>query len=239
MLTIISDIHGNLTALEAVLADIEKAGAAELVCLGDVASFGPQPRETLRRVQALDCPVVMGNADAAMLEPPPPDTSGPALFTDVERWCAEQLTDADRSFVRTFQTTVGLELGGLAILCSHGSPQSYNDVIVATTPDEELAKVFAGQDATVMFGGHTHTQLLRRFQNITFVNPGSVGLPFELLPDGRARNLAWAEYALIEVVQGQPSVTFRRVPYDVTPVLEAAARSGMPHAAWWSADWSD
>lgn len=239
MLTIVSDIHGNLTALEAVLSDIAKAGADKFICLGDVASFGPQPRETLRRVQALDCPVVMGNADAAMLEPPPPDTSGPALFTGIERWCAEQLTDADRSFVRTFQTTVGLELGGLAILCFHGSPSLYNDVIGATTPDEELARFFAGQDATVMCGGHTHTQLLRRFEKVTFVNPGSVGLPFELLPDGRARNPAWAEYALIEVVQGQPSITFRRVPYAVKPLLEAVQTSGMPHAEAWGADWSD
>ena len=237
MLAVIADIHGNLAALEAVLADIRKIGADQLVCLGDVASFGPQPRETLRRVQSLECPVAMGNADAAMLESLPPDPTRPTLFTDIEHWCAEQLSDADRAFIRTFQKTVRLELDGLPILCFHGSPNSYNDEIIATTPDETLAEFFR-ERAPLMFGGHTHTQLLRRYQDLTFVNPGSAGLPFEVLPDGSVRNPARAEYALLEVVQGQPSVTFRRVPYDVKPLLEAAKTSGMPHAETWSADWS-
>ncbi len=90
-----------------------------------------------------------------------------------------------------------------------------------------------------MFGGHTHTQLLRRYQNVTFINPGSVGLPFEILPDGSARNPARAEYALVEVVKGQPSITFRRIPYDLQPLLEAAKKSGMPHAETWNDGWSD
>ncbi len=244
MLAVISDIHGNLSGLEAVLADIEEAGADTLVCLGDVASFGPQPRETLHRVRSLACPVVMGNADDEILysdklkglEGTRIDSN---ILFDIVSWCAEQLTDTDRNFIRTFQPTVRLELDGLPLLCFHGSPRSYDDVIVATTPDERLGELFAVRNATVMLGGHTHAQLLRRFQNVMFVNPGSVGLPYELLPSGEARNPAWAEYALLEVVRGQPSVTFRRVPYDVKPVLEATARSGMPHAEWWSADWSD
>ena len=240
MLAVFGDVHGNLEALEAVLADLEKTGVGELVCLGDVASFGPQPCETLRRVQALGCPVVMGNADWEMLDTPTLEAlknSGTTFF-DIASWCAEQLTDADRDFIRTFQPTVRLELGNLPILCFHGSPHSYNDEIVATTPDETLVELF--QERTpLMFGGHTHTQLLRRFENVTFINPGSVGLPFELFPDGRARNPAWAEYALVDVVQGQPSVTFCRIPYDITPVLAAAKTGGMPHAEAWSADWSE
>lgn len=236
-LAVFGDVHGNLTALEATLEDAEEQGANRFVCLGDVASFGPQPRETLRRVQALGCPVVVGNADAAMLELPLPDASRPALFTDVERWCAERLTDADRDFIRTFQKTVRLELDSLPILCFHGSPRSYDDVITATTPDETLAEFF-GERAPLMFGGHTHVQLLRRFQDTVFVNPGSVGLPFERLPDGRVQNPARAEYVLVETLQGQPNITFRCVSYDVQVLLEAVQTSGMPHADVWSADWS-
>ncbi len=142
VLAVISDIHGNLGALEAVLADIKRVGADRLVCLGDVASFGPQPREALERVQALGCPVVMGNADAAMLESPPPDPARPALFTDIENWCAKQLTGENRAFIRTFQKTVRLELNGSPILCFYGSLNSCNDEIVATTPDETLAESF-------------------------------------------------------------------------------------------------
>ena len=238
VLAVFSDIHGNLGALEAVLADIEKMGADKLICLGDVASFGPQPRETLHRVQTLVCPIAMGNADWEMLDATAREALRASAMTfDIVSWCAEQLSDADRDFIRTFQKTVKLELDGLPILCFHGSPNSYNDEIVATTPDETLAEFF--QDcAPLMFGGHTHTQLLRRYQNLIFVNPGSVGLPFEMLSDGSARNPAWAEYALVEVIKGQPSITFRRIPYDITPLLKAAKTSGMPHAETWSADWS-
>lgn len=241
MLAVISDIHGNLGALEAVLADIGKIGADEFVCLGDVASFGPQPQETLRRVQALGCPVVMGNTDNGLLQPhtlEPKPTELQKIFADVERWCAAQLTEEDRAFIRTFQPIVSLELNGLSLLCFHGSPGSYNNVIVATTPDERLGELFAGRNATVMLGGHTHAQLLRRFQNVTFVNPGSVGSPYELSPSGEARSPAWAEYVLLEVIKEQPSITFRRVPYDVRPVLEVAEKNGMPHAAWWNRGWS-
>ncbi len=241
-LAVFGDVHGNLAALEAVLADAEEAGADVFVCLGDVASFGPQPRETLRRVQALGCPVVMGNADDEILYPDKlrelegTRVDSKILF-DVVSWCAEQLTEEDRTFIRTFQKTVGLALDGLSVLCFHGSPRSYDDVITATTPDETLAELF-GERAPLMFGGHTHVQLLRRYEDVVFVNPGSVGLPFERLPDGRVQNPARAEYALLEPSHGQPSITFRRVPYDVQTLLEAVQTSGMPHADEWSADWS-
>ncbi len=123
------------------------------------------------------------------------------------------------------------------MLCFHGSPGSYSDEIVVATPDKTLAELFQ-ERAPLMFGGHTHTQLLRRFEDTTFVNPGSVGLPFGILPDGRARNPAWAEYVLVNIASGQPSITFRRVPYDTKPLLEAAKKSRMPHAETWNADWS-
>lgn len=233
------DVHGNLAALEAILEDAEAAGADRFVCLGDVASFGPQPRETLARIKALGCPVVMGNADWELLDVPTREMlkTSSATFFDIVSWCAEQLTDEDRDFIRTFQKTVRLELDGLPILCVHGSPTSYNDEIVATTPNETLAELFQ-ERAPLMFGGHTHVQVLRRYEDLVFVNPGSVGLPFERLPDGRVRNPARAEYALLEVSRGQPNITFRRVPYDVRTLLEAVRTSGMPHADVWSAAWS-
>lgn len=178
----------------------------------------------------------MGNADAEMLNPTlTSDLSEP--FKDIIGWCAQRPDDTDRTFIRTFRETVRLELDGFPILCFHGSPKSYNDVITATTPDEALGMFFETR-APLMCGGHTHTQLLRRFQNVTFVNPGSVGLPHEVLKDGSVRNPARAEYALVEINRGQPSVTFRRVSYDLEPLLEAVRTSGMPHAETWSADWS-
>ena len=123
MIAIIADIHGNMAGLGAVLKDIEEVGAEQIVCLGDVASFGPQPREALASVKALGCPVVMGNADASLLKPREREevTGDDAqLIFDIERWCAEQMREDDLAFVRTFEPTLRLEVDGLSRLCFHG-----------------------------------------------------------------------------------------------------------------------
>ena len=135
---LISDIHGNLPALDAVAADLEREGVDEIVCLGDVA-VGPQPAETLARVKELGCRVVMGNWDAAFLGsmPEPKDKIGERLV-EIGEWWASYLSDADRDFMASFETELELELGSTPVLCFHGSPKSYDDWIFATTPDEEL-----------------------------------------------------------------------------------------------------
>ncbi len=241
MIAIISDIHGNLPGLEAVLKNIEEVGAEQIVCLGDVASFGPQPREALSGVKALECPVVMGNVDAAMLEPRQREEvtgENAQFFFDIEQWCAGQMREDDLAFVRTFEPTLNLEIEGVSLLCFHGSPKSFDDVIVATTPNETLDDLFSGNYAQVMAGGHTHTQLLRRYKEGFLINPGSVGLPFAFFDGAKgAVNPHYAEYALLSIVSEQPSLTFRRVPYDVAPLIRAARESGMPHAETWLEGW--
>jgi predicted phosphodiesterase len=187
--------------------------------------------------------IVLGNTDDSLLEPRTLEsvenpTEDSPRFIDVESWCAGQLDDEDREFVRSFQATLSLELDGATLLCFHGSPRSYHHLITATTPDETLADFFSGQSATLMAGGHSHAQLLRRFRETTFVNPGSVGLPFEHSPDGkRVRNPPWAEYALLTHEDARLNVEFKRAPYDTRPVLEAALASGMPHVDWWVQGW--
>ena len=247
-LAVISDIHGNLSALTAVLQDFETTAPDKTVLLGDVANFGPQPHETLTRLKELGFPTVMGNTDASLLQPPTLEdiknpTDDTPFFLALEGWCAEQLTEDDRDYVRTFQPTINLEIDGVPVLLFHGSPRSYDEVIVTTTPEETLNEFFADKNAQVMAGGHTHTQLLRRYRGGFLLNPGSVGLPYlfsyQYRPPSNHKtvNPHWAEYALVETVHGQPSITFRRVPYDVTPLVEAARSSTMPYAERWLSGW--
>jgi putative phosphoesterase len=232
-LAIISDIHGNLPALEATLNDIAKHNIQTIVCLGDVASFGPQPKETLLRIQALNCPMVMGNADIELLEPVQNEISKEnRWFADVKQWCAEQLDELDKKFIRTFKPNITLTVDGLSILAYHGSPKSYNDLISATTPDETLDILFEKTSADVYMGGHTHEQFIRRYKATRVVNPGSVGLPF-VVRAGEGINTCVAEYAILEVFENQPNVTLRRVRYDSKALQHAAQRSGMPHANHW------
>jgi predicted phosphodiesterase len=239
-IAIIADIHANLTALDAALADIEALRPDQVVCLGDVAALGPQPRQVVERLRALGCPVVMGNADAWLLDPPVEASAdeNTRRFEDIDRWCAAQLAPTDLAFLRAFAPTVELPLGDRAtLLCFHGSPQSYDDIIVATTPDDELARMLGGCRATVLAGGHTHAQMLRRYQEMTVLNPGSVGLSFEYNSAGSARNPPWAEYAVVDWARGRLSVELRRVPFDAGALAQAAFDSGMPHAEWWARDW--
>ena len=240
-IAIIADLHANLVALEAALADIAALGADRIVCLGDVAATGPQPREVVERLRALGCATVMGNADAWLLDPPDDDPLEPDArrFAEIDRWCAAQLASDDLAFLRSFEPTVELELGDNgALLCFHGSPRSYDEIILATTPDEELEAMLEGRHAAVLAGGHTHAQMLRRFGEMLLINPGSVGLPYEHNPaTGQSRNPPWAEYAVVEATAGRLRVELRRTPVDAQAIVRAALASGMPHAEWWAQDW--
>lgn len=238
-IAIISDIHGNDIALESVLTKLVQDAPDQIICLGDVVVTGPQPREALARLQALGCPVVMGNTDDWLLSPKPFTirTDDDQKLYEVELWAAEQLTDADKAFIRTFQPIVKMELGnGRSLLCCHGSPRSYMEGIFADTPSDKLAEILENVDGTAVFSGHTHVPLLRRYENTLLVNPGSVGLPY-LKIGGKIINPPWAEYALVTSQDDRLDISFRRVTVDVTAVIQAAYESTMPHAEWWAKEW--
>lgn len=233
---LISDIHGNLLALEKVLADLDRDRPDQILCLGDVVALGPQPLETLERLRGLDYPTVMGNTDVVLLSPIPdeePVDEHMSRIVDMYRWCAGKLSDTDLDYLGGFEPVLEVTLDhGNTLLCFHGSPYSFNDVIVAATAGEDLDQMLSGYEATIMAGGHTHIQLARRHRNSTVLNPGSVGLdsPFQ------------AEYAVIDSSEGGLSIELRRLPLDHGEVTEIALQSGMPHSDWWSdanrwADW--
>jgi predicted phosphodiesterase len=233
---LIADVHGNCAALDVVLEDIRAAGMQSIMCLGDVAAMGPNPAEALQRVRELGCPVVMGNADAFALR----HTSHSELdhrIKDINAWCIDQLTAADLDFIRTFEPTVSVGLGGgRTLLCYHGSPRSFHDVIVPTTSNDDLDRLLDDGAADLFAGGHTHLQMYRRHRTAIVVNPGSVGMAFDRNgPVDDARMAPWAEYAIVDLAR--LSICFKRVPYSKKVVADAIEGSGMPHAAWLAAKW--
>jgi predicted phosphodiesterase len=238
----ISDIHGNLLALEAVLRELEGEEFDRLICLGDVA-VGPQPREVLQRVRELGCPVIMGNWDAAFLEGMPhvEDRDEVARkLVEIGAWWAGALTEEDRAFISGFLPRLEVELpDGGTMLCFHGSPLSYNDWIFAQTPDDEVLGMFGEHQAAVMVGGHTHLQMVRRLDGSLMVNPGSVGLPFRQWWPKEVRIAPWAEYGLLGFENGRVAIDLRRTTFDVAALLQDAKDSGMPHAGWWAKSWAD
>ena len=113
--------------------------------------------EVLRRLRELGCSLVMGNADAELLDgaPPGPETDEESRrIADISRWCAAQLDDADQAFLASFQPTVEISLGEeRSLLCCHGSPRSYDDVIAAAIPDDEIDPMIT-QEPFVRSGPH-------------------------------------------------------------------------------------
>ena len=152
-------------ALQAVLADIDRENVDQIICLGDVALTGPQPHETIDYVKSLDCQVVMGNCDEWLLDQQPyeADDERRGVARDINYWCLKQLLPAEFDYMRSFKPTINVPLATPdSLLCFHGSPKSNMDIILSTTPGENLKRMFSEFRAEVLTGGHTHVQMYRR-----------------------------------------------------------------------------
>ena len=239
-IAIISDIHGNAIALEALLDDVQHAAVDSIVCLGDAIQGGAQPTQVLARLRALGCPLVMGNADHMLLTGSVQPDAEPLNERQlaVRAWQLTQLTAADLSFIEGFQPTVTLALeNNRSLLCFHGSPQSFDDIILPHTPDADVQRMMGAFHADVLTGGHTHLQQIRRLGDALFFNPGSVGFAYspQQAKDEHFRADPWLEYAILTAAQGLVNLEFRRVPFDVDAWVHAIHNSGKPDADWQAA----
>jgi predicted phosphodiesterase len=232
-IAVISDIHGNCLALETALGDIEKNRVDNTVCLGDTVQGGPQPAETIQRLRGLGCPVVMGNADAWLLDEKA-DTAEPITKEqkDVRKWTLSKLSPTDKAFIRGYGPTVEIRLGvAQRLLCFHGSPLSFDDILLPETPKERWDQLLGPFSPAVMTGGHTHTQQIRRVREGLFFNPGSIGVTYNRdLPEEDYHADSWAEYAILTWEDGRTDVEFKRAYYDAENLIRVIDASGRPHA---------
>src|SRR6185369_390635 len=223
---VISDMHGNDFAFEKVEADIQKQNVDQIVCLGDAIQGGSQPAAVVERLRRLSCPVVMGNADAWLItgeetgdEGIPPERL--RKMGEIRLWSLSQLTEQDRAFISSFRPTITIPLeDGLSLLCFHGSPTSFDDVILPEAPEEEFQKILGKYSDHILIGGHTHAQQIRRNGQYFFFNPGSVGFAYSHnQPDGQFHADPWAEYAILTAENGRTNLEFRRVPFDAQKLI--------------------
>jgi predicted phosphodiesterase len=209
-LALVSDIHGNDLALATVVAELERLGVEQVFCLGDVAQGGSQPAEVLDRLARLGWPVILGNADAFLLEV---DPSSPEPVTEEQleqrARTLEQLSAAQLEQIRAFLPTLDVEVDGVTLRAFHGSPRSYDDVVLPETPDAVAERLLGGSGVDLLAGGHTHLQWTRYVDGALYVNPGSVGLAYDRF-DSDPVPIEVAEYALVT----GGSVEFRRVPWQ-------------------------
>ena len=222
-IALVSDVHGNLHALERVLEDARAASVDGVACLGDVCTLGPYPVEVLSLLRERASWFIQGNHDEYMSKPELLAAHSTApVVTSAVAWCRSELDPSSHAFLQTFTTGETIELGaGVRLALYHGSPGDNTQDVLAETPPAELDELLRGHGADVLAGGHTHVQMLRQHRGKLVVNPGSVGLPFrECVTAGAPTVLPHAEYAIIEARQGNVSVGLRRVELELVAQSE-------------------
>jgi putative phosphoesterase len=204
------DVHGNLPALEAVLADLAGIEPDLVVVGGDVA-LGPMPRETLERLLGAgrEMRFVRGNADREAAEGSG-EHGGP--------WAAERLTAEQRDFLAQLPVTEAVDVDGLgSVVFCHATPRSDEELITRVTPEARMREILGDVAADLVVCGHVHVQYDRFVAGKRVVNAGSVGLPYEGEPG--------AYWALLG-----PHVELRRTAYDVPEAMERIRATGFPGA---------
>jgi len=205
------DVHANLPALEAVLAEVD----AGTILVGGDAVLGPMPKETLSLLRDRGATFIRGNCDREVATP----GEGEELWTRRARWAHEQLDDEELAFLRDLRHPLPMEVDGLGeVLFCHGSPRSDEEILTAITPPKRLDPILDGVTQNLVVCGHTHAQFDRLVGDRRLVNAGSVGMAYE----GEPGIAAWALLG--------PTVELRRTGYDVEAAAALVRETGFPGA---------
>jgi putative phosphoesterase len=208
---VVSDVHGNLPALEAVLAEIEREDVDLIVSGGDV-SAGPMPVECVDTLRALGDRVhwVRGNADRP--------EAAPAQYAELTKWVTEALGDERRRFLGEAPAAVQVSVDGLGpVVVCHGSPRSDEEILTTVSPEARVAAALSEVEEHVVVHGHTHIQYDRPIAGHRVVCAGSIGAPYEGRPGA-----FWAMLG--------PDVELRRTEYDIDAAVKAIRATGYPGA---------
>ena len=202
----LNDVHGNLPALRAVLAELDDEGIDAIVSGGDLV-LGPFPAECLTLLQEQGARFLHGNCERSVL----------GRIDAQNAWCADRLDDEARDFVAAWPPTVRLD----GALYCHATPENDEDILTAATPPEIVATALAAAAENLVVAGHTHHQYEQTVGDKRLVNAGSIGLPYE----GQAA----AFWTIVE----DGAVELRRTNYDVPAAVEQIVATGFPTAADW------
>ncbi len=212
------DIHGNLFALDAALAEISQLQVDLIVVGGDLV-WGPYPQATLRRLLDLGdrALFIRGNADRDVAQPPRTDTEGDRRLADeVTRFCSSELAPRQIEWLMHLPLTETVDIEGLgSVLFCHASPRSDEEILTPRSTDEHIREAARGMKGIIVCG-HTHVQFDHDIGDIRLINAGSIGMPYEDLPG--------AYWTLFD-----SAITPRRTSYSVEEAATSIRESGCPH----------
>jgi putative phosphoesterase len=223
---VITDIRGNLPALEAALARVDELGVDATYCGGDLVGYGPHPNEVCALIAERAIPTIYGNYDHAIAR----DLTdcGCAYVTPEDRalgqrsvdWTLAHTDQASKAFMRDLPFDLRFAVGDASVHLVHGSPRKVNEYLFEDKPARLYERLAAAEDADVLVFGHTHKPWVREHGGVLFVNCGSVGKP----KDGDPRGA----FAVLEADGAGVRVSIERVDYDAAPVAREVAAAGLP-----------
>ena len=223
---VITDIHGNLPALEAVLSAIESMDVDAIYCGGDLVGYGPHPNEVCTLIEDRAIPTIHGNYDYAIgrdLEDcgcAYRDRHDRELGQRSIEWTLAHTDARSKQFMAGLPFDLRFELAGKRIRLVHGSPRKVNEYLFEDKPARTFERIAAGADCDVLVFGHTHQPWVHEYGGVLFVNCGSVGKP----KDGDPR----AAFAVVEAAGGEVVASIERVDYDTESVAREVAAAGLP-----------
>lgn len=221
-IAIISDIHGNQFALEAVLQDLAQQPAVDqLVIAGDLCLNGPCPRQVLEIVQGLHCPVLQGNVDVEVVTTAPDKG---AKKRNTVAWTREQIGPAGIDYLASLPFSHRIpNPDGTDLLIVHANPLNMEDALMQNASDSELNRLLGGLEPTIgaLVFGHLHIAYTRRWRHLLLVDVASCGLP-------RDEDLR-AAYGILSWQRNSWTAEIQRVEYDVQAVVKQIKTCGMPH----------
>ena len=223
---ILADIHGNLPALEAVLADVDARSVDTVFDIGDIVGYGPFPNEVIELLRSREIPSVCGNYDHKVLE----FGETRAEFAATKHtltfrsfcWTHDTLTEASLTYLRQLPPERRVQFEDVELLLVHGSPRGMADHVGLDTPDEHLAMLADTGHAEVVACGHSHDTFVKQIGSTLFINAGTVGRG--------SRGDVRASCALVEIDAGQACAMIEWVPYDLKPLLQGLLAAGLPEA---------
>jgi putative phosphoesterase len=220
---VVSDVHGNLPALEAVLADCDKQSVDRVWNLGDFVGYVPFPNEVIELLRKRCQTSIIGNYDLKVLSFTENSAKWKIKKSDEKyisfKWNSMALTKESRRYLEGLPKTKRLEVGGVSVLLTHGSQASEEEGLIADTPAERLRELAKMAGTDVVLCGHTHKPMIRREGRVLFVNAGSVGRP-----EGDRR----ATYAILRFANGRVRADHRLVEYDIEQSAEAIRAAKLP-----------
>ncbi len=221
---VLADAHANLPALMAVLRDIRSQSVQEIWFLGDYVGYGPAPQKVIQVIRKQAQVSIAGNYDLNVLRFPQKqrkwkNSKTPSKYFSF-KWTYRQLSKPARNYLQNLPCSVRCTREGLNILLTHGSPESMDEPLQDNTPVKRFEQLAQTSHADLILCGHTHKFFLKKIKNVWFVNPGSVGRPF----DGDPR----ASYVVMDIDGRKISVSNRRISYPLKSVIRAMTQKKFP-----------